>query len=74
MNYKQCCLMKNDKKLQVAWIPEKYAIIDKILKLKVNNTWQNGWKVYAVYNSTKTEESLEKHEQVYRDFKITLGE
>ena len=74
MNYKQCCLIKDDKKLQVAWIPEQYAIQDKILKLKINKNWQDGWKVYYVYDSNKTEESLARHEQVFRDFQITLGE
>jgi hypothetical protein len=74
MNYKQCCLINDDKKIKVAWIPEKYAIEGKLLKLKVNNNWQNGWRVWFVYNSIKTEESLARHEQAFRDFQTILGE
>ena len=39
------------------WIPERYAIKDKILKLKnEDKEWVDGWKVLHVYNGIKKTE------------------
>lgn len=44
--YVQCVLRKNTK-LQTSWIPERYAVVGKFLKLFENNTWENGWQVIS---------------------------
>lgn len=33
---------------QVTWIPEKFAKIGDMLKLKNNDVWVDGWKVESV--------------------------
>lgn len=47
--YVQCELHKmidEDRcKTDVAWIPEKYAKIGKVIKLKIDGVWEDGWKV-----------------------------
>ena len=76
MNYSQCYLTRDDKgktKIQVAWIPEKYATAKNVIQLKVNGKWQNGWVVTDVYGN-RSEDSIQKSEQAFRDFQITLGE
>ena len=36
-------------KVDMAWIPEKFAQIDKYIKIKQNDgTWEDGWKVTYV--------------------------
>jgi hypothetical protein len=45
-NYVQCILKKNNK-IQTSWIPERYAVIGKYLKLLENNIWENGWQVIS---------------------------
>lgn len=44
--YVQCILKKNTK-LQTSWIPERYAIVGKYLKLLENDAWENGWQVIS---------------------------
>jgi len=61
--YTQCKIVK-DKKCQIAWIPSTYAVINKIIKIKVNGSWENGWKVIDVYG-VANKEHVETHE---RDF------
>jgi hypothetical protein len=33
---------------RVSWIPEKYARLGEILKLKMDSGWENGWIVRIV--------------------------
>ena len=39
------CLMKKDDVYRVGWIPSEFAQEGRILKLKLDNKWSNGWKV-----------------------------
>jgi hypothetical protein len=34
--------------MQIAWIPQKFAIKGKFLKLKMSGGWNNGWIVESV--------------------------
>lgn len=49
----QCLLAKTNESggsnLTVAWLPEKYAITGKILKIQNNGEWEDGWVVDTVY-------------------------
>jgi hypothetical protein len=42
MKYIQCTLV-NGNSCQVSWIPEKFAQLGAILKLKNNGVWEDGW-------------------------------
>lgn len=48
--YKQCKLVKTEKAegrshVRVSWIPEKFAVVGKVLKLKENDVWIDGFVV-----------------------------
>ena len=63
--YTQCMLRKrsgNISILDVCWIPEEFAVVNKVLKLKKEegkldqsgewkNGWEDGWVVLKVYSS-----------------------
>jgi hypothetical protein len=44
--YRQCRLTKKDS-WQVSWLPEKFAVVGKVLKLRndKDEEWDNGWVV-----------------------------
>lgn len=60
MYYKQCRLRKDNKdgsySEQVSYIPEKFCVKNKILKLKDGTKWDNGWVVTFV-SKEKVDES-----------------
>jgi len=62
-SYTQCYLAKANKR-HIAWIPTKYAIINKIIKIELDGVWDNGWKVVEVYN-TQSSKHTENHERDY---------
>jgi len=45
--YKQCVLRRGSVE-QTSWIPEKFAVIGKTLKLKIGDEWDDGWVVKFV--------------------------
>jgi hypothetical protein len=47
MKYNQCTLQRGNTKT-VSWIPDKFAHIDKFLKLKGDDGWEDGWQVTSV--------------------------
>lgn len=47
-----------------SWIPEKYAEDEKVLKIKVDGEWEDGWVVVDVY-SRKTEKEVLDFERDY---------
>jgi hypothetical protein len=49
--FRQCELEKStsaERLSQVCWIPEKYAAVGRILKLRDGADWSDGWKVLSV--------------------------
>ena len=56
VKYRQCTL---DRKLSdkitcvlVSWIPSEFAVLNKTLKLKTNDKWEDGWVVTYVGQET----------------------
>ncbi len=48
MNHAQCIMRRNANEQQ-AWIPEKFAVVGKLLELRTSHGgWQNGWEVMSV--------------------------
>ena len=45
--HRQCKLIKGDA-TTVSWLPEEFAIVNKLVKLKDNGVWVDGWKVEFV--------------------------
>lgn len=49
--YSQCILEKklpNSRLEQVAYIPAKFAVVNKVLRLKEKDTWDDGWVVKSI--------------------------
>ena len=65
--YRQCILEKQlpvGYAQQVSWIPEPFCVTGKILKLKVDDTWDDGWKVTSVSDKVSAK-MVERHERDY---------
>lgn len=59
--YKQCLLHKRDGDgvlVDHSWIPAKFAVVGKVLKLKLGGVWVDGWVVVEVWPLVRTEEYL----------------
>lgn len=66
--YRQCHLVKPmevGELRQMSWIPEQYAVLGKVLKLRQEETWVDGW-VVATVSSTRLEEKLlpDSHKEI----------
>lgn len=72
MKYVQCSLQRENTHL-VSWIPKKFAVPSKILKLKNNNVWEDGWKVISI--GTELDETLvpDSHKGIKNHWKNTSG-
>ncbi len=59
--------MRNDSH-HMAWIPEKFAIINKFIKIKNDDdTWTDGWKVVGVADKiVKTAKEADAQSQLYK--------
>ena len=66
--YRQCVL-KKDNATQVSYLPEKYAHMDNVVKLKNNGEWDNGWKV--IYAGELTDEPADVHQRIKAHRKAT---
>lgn len=75
-SYYQCLIRRNNESgytEQVSWIPACYAKINKVLKIKNNQIWEDGWVVYAVYKDCKLE-SLPNSHQVMKGHRKATGD
>jgi hypothetical protein len=58
--YRQCKLV-NRKSAQTAWIPERFAVMNMVLRLRINNIWEDGWKVVEVWQLVPESELPDSH-------------
>lgn len=63
--YKQCRLTKGTE-VQVVWLPEKFAKLNKYLELQEDKGWENGWKVIEVNKTRLDEKNLLERSQDYK--------
>jgi len=47
-DYAQCDLGKGNQR-QTAWIPLAYAKVGAVIKIKVGDSWEDGWMIRAVH-------------------------
>lgn len=46
------CVLQNGASIQVSWVPTRYAVKEKKLKLRLaSGEWENGWIVIRVYGT-----------------------
>lgn len=57
----------DEKSVQQSWLPEKFAIKDKIINLKDNfDNWTYGWKVVTVGKTRATEEEMQANRDAWK--------
>jgi hypothetical protein len=56
----------------MSWIPEQFAQVDKILKLRdEDKVWEDGWKVTAVGNRLAQDQLPDYHQDIKGHRKAT---
>ena len=73
MNYYRQVIINKGSKHITAWIPEEFAISGKIIKIKEDDSWEDGWKINRIFGR-KSQESLNILDDTDREFRRTLAE
>lgn len=67
--YSRQCILINataeGKKVMTSWIPEKFAEVGKILKLKEGDEWVDGWEVFKI-GSRMESKTVNENSQLYK--------
>jgi hypothetical protein len=62
--YIQCVLRKKlsneETAVHIAWIPSKFAVLNKTIKIRESNTWSNGW-IVAERGASRSDASLDEY-------------
>lgn len=63
--YRQCNLQKGNMH-QTSWIPEQYAVTNKVLKLRdPDGVWEDGWVVKRVSSNRVEDTSItDSHKEI----------
>ena len=61
--YRQC-LLQRDGSRQTSWIPEKFAILGNVIRLKDGDVWDDGWTVVEVGSDRKPWEKILDHRKL----------
>jgi hypothetical protein len=76
--FKQCHLSKKidtGEMKQTSWIPEEFAKLNKVIKLRdENGTWVNGWVVRQVGQSRLAENELPNYHKEIKEHRKTTGD
>jgi hypothetical protein len=76
--YKQCRLTKKHENgywQQVSWIPEQFAVKDKVLKLKDSDgVWENGWVVTGAGTNRLAENMLPDYHVLIKGHRKMTGD
>ncbi len=62
--YRQCWLMRGSAR-QMAWIPEKFAVTGRFLRLTNGEASEDGWQVTGV-GAQMAEETVRERSQDYK--------
>ena len=60
------CKLQRGRVFTTTWLPIKFAVKGKFLKLKENDIWTNGWQVVIVYKSAKLHSYIRERSQEYK--------
>lgn len=63
--YKQCRLVKNGITEQTSWIPEEFAVNGKVIKIRENGVWDDGWVVESSGGQARTTEQIDQASRVH---------
>lgn len=62
MNYSQCKLQKDDL-VQVSWIPNRFALVGKPVRLRDDGVWVDGWIVVEVWQTISEDQLPDSHDE-----------
>jgi hypothetical protein len=70
-DYIQCALKRKEYH-HMAWIPEKFAVVGKFIKIKKkNDEWEDGWEVIGASKEVKkTAKEADDASQLYKKTRI----
>jgi len=77
MKYRQVKVRKitsNGEHTQVTYIPEMYAVVGRILQLKENDIWEDGWEVVSVHGTSEDDDSLPDYRKAIRNHRKNTGD
>lgn len=66
MSYHAQCELRKGAMVQVSWIPQSFAIEGRVIDLKSDEGWDEGWIVKSVYDSLMWSVYAEQHSTGYR--------
>jgi hypothetical protein len=73
--YRQCRLVKKTtrgERQKTSWLPEKFAVLGKALRLRQGEEWEDGWVVTMVSESRLEDEELPgSHREIKNHRKAT---
>lgn len=75
--YRQCHLEKPTYEgtyHTTSWIPEKFAVKNKIIKLKEREIWDNGWVVTVVGTARRSWDSLPDYHSEIKSHRRATGD
>jgi hypothetical protein len=59
-------VLKKGNQLIICWIPKSFCTKEKYLQLKINDKWENGWKVESIGDRVLSESVLVFQFQDYK--------
>lgn len=76
--YRQCKMRKKHSETsyseQVSYIPEEFAVMNKVLKLKENGEWDDGWVVIGVSSDRHADEEVPDYHQAIKAHRKATGD
>ncbi len=76
--YRQCHMAKPTKTgkwEQTSWIPEKFAVVGKVLKLKdMDGNWDNGWVVETASQTRLADDMLPDYHSEIKGHRKATGD
>lgn len=76
-NYRQCRLSKktqNGEMIQTSWIPDQFAKLGKVIKIRQSDVWSNGWIVKQVSETCLPESNLPNFHKEIKGHRKTTGD
>ena len=68
--YKQCILSK-DNSITISWVPVKLARPGRKVRIKLNNRWEEGWRITTVFDEVINDKTLEALQHQYKNTRKT---
>lgn len=66
--YKQCYMEKKTptgKICRTSWIPQQFAFVGSIVKLRDNNEWSDGWEVKSASTKAESEKVVSAYSRAH---------